>query len=440
MTINTKELHDYLDHNAQEPMDQYVQAGIPVRNYVKPTTEERKEREKDLLSWNGITKTTKNQKYKSYYRVYVFQLECIDLFQRGKKEENEPWMAIHKKSKIKWTRLNPQIQTRELLKVKRMAIRSLYILGYDMGMVDVIVTSTAPKQRLVSIAPIEEMGSQAQEKFNKKFQKILKDGETTSSAVLGADLEFVLRHQNGKYVIASKYFSRNGRVGHDAIWLRGKRNKYPIGELRPAPTENPKKLFANIYECLRIAVKKVNHPKIEFLAGGKPLSGYPIGGHIHFSRVDLHSHFIRALDNYLTLPLFLLESDLSISRRPKYGFIGDYREQFHGGFEYRTPPSWITTPTIARGVICLAKVISSDYRQLKTMPLNRYEIQKAFYNGDKKSILPVVQSLWKELQHCPTFEDYKKELEAFYSLIKKNYSWDEHSDLREPWKLPPYQS
>jgi len=439
MTTNRRLNDHYFDHDGSEPLDQYSQSGIPIRNYVESALSE--QQRENLFAWNGISRVTSNNvRVKNYYRVFVCQLDCIDLFRKGRRTGNEPWVA-HQKSKkrTKWIRISTDTPYREIKKVKRLAIRALYILGFDMGVVDIVTTSAAPKQRLVRISPLTPIDENMVTKIKSKVKKVLDDANESKNAVLGADIEFVLKHAKGKYVLASRYFSRHGKVGHDAIWLRGNRNKYPIGELRPSPSENPKNLFKHVNQCLRIAVKKINNSNIEILAGGRPISTYPIGGHIHFSQVNLHSHFIRALDNYLTLPLFLLESDVSMNRRPKYGFIGDYREQFHGGFEYRTPPSFISNPTITKGVLCLAKVISNDYPKLLHMPLNQYQTQKAFYEGRKELIYPTVHYLWQEIKNCPSYNKYKNELDAFYSLIQERYSWNEYADIRKAWRLPPYQ-
>src|SRR5690606_772207 len=130
---------------------------------------------------------------------------------------------------------------------------------------------------------------------------------------------------------------RSGDVGCDRIWLRGDstRSKLPIAELRPKPSHNPKELVTNLYRLLIKADNMIQHEGVQFLAGSTPLKGYPIGGHIHFSNVDINSFLLRALDNYLALPCVLIEDPKGLKRRPRYGHLGDYRLKPHGGFEYR---------------------------------------------------------------------------------------------------------
>ena len=69
------------------------------------------------------------------------------------------------------------------------------------------------------------------------------------------------------------------------------------------------------------------------------------------SRIWLTSRLLRVLDNYLALPFILIEDQNTKLRRPRYGFLGDFRRKTHGGFEYRTLPSWIVSPRITKGVI-----------------------------------------------------------------------------------------
>jgi hypothetical protein len=187
-----------------------------------------------------------------------------------------------------------------------------------------------------------------------------------------------------------------------------------------------------------MANHKINRSDLSWLAGGHPLKGFPIGGHIHFSQIPLTSRFIRALDNYLTLPLFLMESPASLTRRSKYGFLGDVREQFHGGFEYRTPPSWLVRPRVAKGILSLSKVLTLDYKNLIWMPTLNKDVQFSFYKGKKEEVYSIVELIWNELrQCCPSYANYQKELDQFYELIESGYEWNEFDDIRRWWQIGP---
>ena len=98
-----------------------------------------------------------------------------------------------------------------------------------------------------------------------------------------------------------------------------------------------------------------------------PFRGHPIGGHIHFSQIQLTTDLLHALDTYLAIPDLLVEgSHRSRRRRRRYGYLGEYRLEGHGGFEYRTLSSWITTIHRAQATLSLAKIIAVEYPRLKT--------------------------------------------------------------------------
>lgn len=124
-----------------------------------------------------------------------------------------------------------------------------------------------------------------------------------------------------------------------------------------------------------------------------PQPGFPLGGHLHFSGVSLNGALLRALDNYLALPLALLEDKRATRRRPHYGNLGDFRRQSYGGFEYRTLPSFLISPQLAKGVIGMAFLIASQYPRLQRRPLVRRRLTEPFM----KEINLSLKSIWNLL-------------------------------------------
>lgn len=434
--------HPLVDATANHPLDLYPRGNLALKVYDPDAVSAQPYSVKHILNWSGIHYAPySKQKVKRKYRFFICELDCLALFQSAHSVENgKPLLMTAQIRKLKWKRIAVNTSSKEVNRARKLAIRALYTLGYDIGMVEISIFPRPPRYAVSKIANSFSF-SFMHEKYSLCLNRLQKKQDQTSDQpVLGTDVEFVLRHANGKYMMASKFLDKKGKVGYDAIWIRGHRNQHPLVELRPSPDEDPREVIQDLYRCMKKAVRKINHPQIEWLAGGRPLKGYPIGGHIHFSQVSLSARLIRALDNYLTLPLFLLESETSLSRRPKYGFIGDYREQFHGGFEYRTPPSWIVSPTIAKGVMMLAKLIAVHHWDFEWMPLNNYELQNAFYEGNRAAILPVVQELWHIVRRCSTYGDYEQELDQFYELIASGQRWNEYEDVRKAWRLPPYRA
>jgi hypothetical protein len=197
-------------------------------------------------------------------------------------------------------------------------------------------------------------------------------------------------------------------------------------------------LTAHLRSAMQRAAVIINDPHLEWLAGGMPVKGLPLGGHIHFSGVALNSHLLRSLDNYLALPLVLLEGETTRHRRPRYGFLGDFRLQPHGGFEYRTLPSWLISPQIAAGVLSLAAVIANHYHSLRRRPLQHVDIQHAYYQGDKRMILPYVHLLWQDIEQTSTFKRYHKELTYLRHKMLTMEEWAEHRDFRSSWEISPF--
>src|SRR5690606_27831164 len=210
--------------------------------------------------------------------------------------------------------------------------------------------------------------------------------------------------------------------------------------LRPRPSSSPRELIVRLYRGMLLAAKKINNPNVSWLAGALPRPGLPIGGHIHFSGVPLGSAILRALDNYVTLPLVLLEDKRGLKRRPTYGFLGNFREKFHGGFEYRTPPSWLVSPTLTKGILSLAKLIALNYPFLTYWPLRDVSVQKAYYRGEEEVVKSIVPALWREVRRLPQYAEEQNALDPHYDYLMSGKTWDESEDIRQKWRIPPYHS
>ncbi|MBO8170920.1 MAG: hypothetical protein H0Z33_03405 [Bacillaceae bacterium] len=400
---------------------------------------------KNILSINGIPSLIKKKEMMvRRYFVLVFEHEIIGLYR-----SNAKMAWIHPgaiPTSDRYVEISTRSNQRELKRVMKYATRSIYVLGLDFGGVLAGITPSG-KIKILHVTPAPRLNETIARNMAQKFNQYVtlysdhRSEQKREQAILGADPEFVLRRaQNGEIILASTFFNKTGRVGCDAIWLREDRtrNQLPLAELRPRPDQSPRQLVINIYKAMLQGIKKINEPDIEWLAGGMPMKGYPIGGHIHFSQVWLHNRFLRCLDNYLALPLVLVESRESIQRRPKYGFLGDIRQQFHGGFEYRTLPSWLMSPRLTKGVIAMAKLLSVEYMSLFDFPLLHADIQEAFYQGDKETLKPVVAKLLYQVKNLKNYPRFASYLDPFCEHVLSGEEWDEYQDIRVVWKLPPY--
>ncbi|WP_438445742.1 putative amidoligase domain-containing protein [Gorillibacterium sp. sgz5001074] len=256
--------------------------------------------------------------------------------------------------------------------------------------------------------------------------------------LLGADPEFVLRRPDGHFVSASRYLEKEGAVGCDAVVLSRSKVIHPLAELRPKPCASPPELVRELYRTMRQAAALIGDDSLAWLAGSMPAKGLPIGGHVHVSGVWLNERLLRALDNYVALPLVLAEGQAAGRRRPRYGFLGDCRRKRHGGFEYRSLPSWLSTPQLALAVFALVRAVALHYRELPARPLDAADVQRAYYSSDKAELLPVVRSLWPDLERLPAYREYRGPLDALRDRLFRLEGWDEQADFRIPWKIPPF--
>jgi hypothetical protein len=180
----------------------------------------------------------------------------------------------------------------------------------------------------------------------------------------------------------------------------------------------------------------IPYKNIKWLAGSRPFSGYSIGGHIHFSNIELNNHLLRALDSYLGFPLFLIENQTTaVKRRSRYGFLADIRTKDHGGFEYRTPASWLISPDITGAVLCLAKIVASNYLQLTKNCFITVDAQKAFYEGNQEYLRSQFDDIWSDIIKLDMYEAYKDELQIILEMIDDGNIWDEKEDIRKAWGL-----
>jgi len=332
---------------------------------------------------------------------------------------------------------------RRLRRLARTAVRSVYALGLDHGLVRL---APAPRGRL-AVRGVDPFPASPAGLAGKYAAALLAQGAAASAAlrsvstnasaddiVIGLDVEFVLTTPRGELVPADRFLPRSGPAGHDAAVVQG-RVVHALAELRPAPSGEPRELFANLRRTMRLAAARITDPALEWRAGSSPAAGVFTGGHIHLSGVPLTFELLRVLDNYLALPLSLLEDARAIARRPSFGWLGNARRKVHGGFEYRTPASFIATPIVARGVIALAKLIAANHAMLTARPLDVLEMQLAYYQADKAKLRQALPAWRRDILRCPTYQFYEEELRPFIELLESGWSWDEAADIRSAWGI-----
>ncbi|MBW4840943.1 MAG: hypothetical protein KZY74_16245 [Paenibacillaceae bacterium] len=318
------------------------------------------------------------------------------------------------------------------------AIRALYAVGLDFGEV-VISAGEEGRFTVDSLIPSSEAGSTAAAGIARAMRETLAEEErlleTPAERLIGMDPEFLLFDPaHGKVVPASRYLQFHGEAGCDVLRYRGQR-LFPLAELRPRPGKEPREVIIHLLHAFREAREAIEDRELIWQAGAMPQRGFPLGGHLHFSGVSLTPELLRTLDNYLALPLALLEDARSKPRRPKYGFLGDFRLKEYGGFEYRTLPSFLVSPLVTKGVVALASLLIDNAERLGARPLEKEEIWTAFYAGRKKPLRAMLPRLLTDIQNVPDYSRYQGYVAPLLEAIQSGRTWDESADIRSAWKL-----
>lgn len=378
-----------------------------------------------ILRLNGLTlRRPSRESMIRYYDILVFDLSIISI-----KQTLLGWG----KKRVAYLKESSCLQAAETAK------SAVYHLGLDYALVRV----AAAGNRQYIVVNIDPSPTHLRPKdLDRLMLRLTRLHELDSGAIdenqvkMGADPEFMLFHsKSGRMIAASEFFPRYGRVGYDNL-RNPIQKQHPIAEIRPHPSVSPLVLAENVKAALLRAARMAPYRNIKWVAGSLPSRGFAIGGHIHFSKVKLNFALLRTLDNFLAIPIFLIENPFSaVRRRRRYGTLGNFRTKSYGGFEYRTLGSWLVSPQITRGVLCLAKIVVSHYLEFNENYLVQPAAQKAFYHGDQEYFRPIFQEIWSKVCGTSMYQEYASELEPIHAMIRNGEYWDEQLDLRQTWKI-----
>lgn len=187
-------------------------------------------------------------------------------------------------------------------------------------------------------------------------------GRRLNHFCVGSDPEFSLKDRDDLKIDA---YSAGLRVGLVAGCDQNER----LVELRPWPSPSVVEHVAGILTALRWMVRVYNASVGQYKwRAGAYFAGDGMGGHIHFGRKrPTRAQEIKGLD---ALAKVLLHAGLfpenewkrriaGDQRGQRYGAYGDFRIQAHG-YEYRTLPSWLQSPTTAFVVLAASKLTVLD--------------------------------------------------------------------------------
>lgn len=321
--------------------------------------------------------------------------------------------------------------------VVRAATRALYALRLDVGEADIALGSDG-RLAVRAVYPLLRDKRQQAAAVTRFAEWHAANARTEDRRILlGADPEYVLLMPSGKVAQASRYFGFGvgGAAGADAM-LVGRRLLYPVAELRPAPAEGPAALAANVRRLLARAAAKVGDPELRWVAGGMPVPGLALGGHIHISGAALTSRLLRLLDSCAAYPLALVEDPAGRGRRPRYGVLGDFRLQPHGGFEYRTLPSWLVSPAAAKAAFALALLCAREALVLPRVPASDDRYAEAYYAGDRTELAGSLDDVAETIAATASYRELAPFIEPLFEAARRGKTWDESADIRAKWRVP----
>lgn len=328
------------------------------------------------------------------------------------------------------------ISEKTLRKLEVHASRALYALWLDVGSVLVAISGTG------TIA-IREVWSLDDLHYADDLQAISESMHYLTSETLhhgehklliGADPEFALLNEHNQIVPASSFVDINSdaKIGADALMLR-RTIVYPLVELRPSPQPSPNQLYMQIKQLLLEASHYIKDGELRWVAGAMPVAGLALGGHIHFSGVNVTPRLLHLLDGLVAIPLATIEDPLGRGRYKRYGSLGDYRRQSHGGFEYRTPPSWLVSPKVTKAALTLAFIAMQDYELLSRSFCLTQQWCDAYDQGDYELLALASRAMLDQIATLPSSSERANEIEPLRRAIEDQRHWDEQLDIRERW-------
>lgn len=330
---------------------------------------------------------------------------------------------------------------KEVKEIEELAVKAVYSLGLDFGVVNMARTSYGKYYVFDVDAVYRCMSEECKDLYIAQFTKTLmrydRILDDRKDITIGADVECIIKDKDtGSMIFASDFFDMDGPAGFDNRSVEGGRKHFPILEIRPDYSSNPVEVAHSIQVILNNISESVCYNNTALYAGSMPVYNYWTGGHIHFG-IRPNVKLLKAFDNYLALPLMMIEKVFSgRSRKTKFGELGNFRFKPHG-FEYRTLSSWIINPQTARAVLCLAKVIAQEYLNLSEEFLSTFNDMNAYYSVNKAYFTGKIESAVHNIEGTVSYKMYKSYIEPLLSKVIAFEEWDEDKPINEAWHMTP---
>jgi len=251
---------------------------------------------------------------------------------------------------------------------------------------------------------------------------------------IGADPEFGFLNAKGNVMQASNLINASYRFGLDGCST--------IAEIRPVHSKEPRQLVENIRNLLIDGAKRNPNTKNYKWKAGAEVQGFPIGGHVHFGTRGMNrDRLVFHLESYAGVVIRLLENEEEVISRQNegYGNRGDYRSNGHG-IEWRSPSSWLTTPRIAEGFLCLCHATAIESINNRSLPILQVgctceEVEEDDWEEEARSdkdLFPVVKLAVRRFK---AYKKYKIPIEFLFQLVAKKKSYFTNFDMKQEWGI-----
>lgn len=277
----------------------------------------------------------------------------------------------------------------------------------------------------------------------------------TSKLTIGSDPELSILDNDMHLVYASE-------IIHDEHYC----NKFGVDgcgripELRPDPTSNPLTHVENIKRILYDAAQNPELTRVfkYTLKAGNTSSA--TGGHIHIGHPRIaqvsnqntyyesnlkREKYIKALvasfDTTLVLPIAFCEDPKVANYRKcqgSYGKVGDFRTDKSYGIEYRTPPSWMASERLAKGVISTAytiawEVLEHEYDNSTVRDKEGYDY---LYNHHQLDMLKhLLPGMIRDVRGMELYPTYKEHIDYLMGSALRGLNLFT-PDIRKGWTIP----
>jgi len=210
---------------------------------------------------------------------------------------------------------------------------------------------------------------------------------------IGGDMEFIIRDKDNDMVSADSVIGSRNLT--DVVGTDGRPD---TGEIRPPYGESPYKFYRNLKKTIYEMRDKVS-PTIFSAWGGSwqnsklSRGGAPLGGHLHFGNISgISPHALGvAMDVFIGDKLEKLSYTEACVKRSNKGYGGHGKVSYTNwgrGLEYKSPPSWIIDPVLARTIIYIAynvvQFMLKNEENFYAYPANDEELLDNWTGGFKK--------------------------------------------------------